>query len=390
MSESGAKHRRWPKWAARLLILAVLLLLGFFFWEWLATEVCLFVACRSKKAVYDNPGCKGLSWLGPRAVPYVVPYLKQPPTVSHVVPYFEPPAHAAREFYSVWFVVEQWHNLTPELRDQVAPVLFQIASSVRSHYRPGMSFPYEVRASAVGPFSLVPRLQVRVDLLKGGLLLASYENEHAGFEHGPWFGGGFLPVLRVSPPGLQGVPGSDEVMKHLQEPGQYTFRITVTLADPNTSAHFVTEEMDHGVLVAGDLPAESFTGVSNATLDRKMKNCFRVNAALTKDGKALEYVLRKVAEPPVLFFRRTVIRIKETGQEIAPSHRGTYYNHLGRVVEPFYLSRLPLEPGRICHLQVVIISDVDEAWRRPSVTRYWDGELASNWVEVTVPELEEE
>ncbi len=387
MPESATEHRRWPKRAAWLLILAVLVLLGVLFWERLAVFICMQMLRRSPTArrTLGYYGQAGLKWLGPRAVPYLVPYLKvrDDPRTTYV--------QSQRFFAAASVVVHNWSDLTPEQVQAVSPHIFYVTLDAREAYQAGKPVSWTVRVTpCVAPaqwWQTWTTWLVTVEPLDEGHSVVSLRLGRRGPRRIP---GDWTMVFDSRMPWVGTVPGALEMTRRLQEPGDHAIRVSVALADQRLAEPVPIGQVTRTVNTVESLPPGYFVARSDPVTNEQMKGSLRLDARL--DGDVICFALTKVREPPTAFAGRVVFRIRERGVEVATAYSESVLPgwRAASVPPAVPLSELRLEPGRTYHLQVVYKSDPYRAWLDPRITEYWDGEIESAWVEVTVPEREEQ
>ena len=359
MPESAAKHRRCPKWAAWLLMLGVLVLLVVLFWERAATEVYLRMAV-SKSPLLRRYGRDALHQLGPRAVPYVIPHLDSSDWMR---------ADWARRFIDPY-----WSSLSGDELQAAARAGLRPEVEMPIRHQSGMPLAYIVRLVPVAPlFPKAVDILERVELVEEGKTTVSLEIPHSG------------PRLD-----LARVPGSEELVAHLQEVGQHQLLFTLSLVDARLSRPVPIGQVTRTLTTLERAPGNSFVTVANPTLDSTMRDAFTLQTSVSNSLPGLVFVCTGKGTAPVASSVRVWVRIRETGQFVAGP-----FTCLLRAGDPaiimcyVYYDWLPVEPGKTYHLQCVLKGDPEEAWANPAIAEFWDGELADNWVKVTVPELED-
>jgi len=382
MSESAAKHRRWPKWATLLLILAVLVLLGFFFWERLAVFMCMHLLRRSPRgnSTLDHYGQAGLKWLGPRAVPYLVSYLEARDDTRGTY------VQTQRFLAAASIVVHNWSDLTPEQVQAVSPHIFYVTLNAREVYQAGRPVSFTLCVTpCVAPaqwWRTWPNWVQTVELLEERESVVSFRLGQRATRRVP---GEWTMVFDGRMPWVGTVPGALEMARRLQEPGEHTIRVSVAVMNQRLAGPVPIGQVTRTVHTVESLPPGYFVARSDPVTNDQMKGSLRLDARL--DGDMICFALTKVKEPLTVFVGRVVFRIRETGEEIATAYSETILPgwYVASAPPAVPLSELRLEPGRTYHLQVVLKPDPEVAWLDPRITEYWDGELESNWVEVTVP-----
>lgn len=384
MPESATEHRRWPKRAAWLLILAVLVLLVVLFWEWAATEVCLRLATSSNPTM-ATLGQRGLTWLGSRAVPSLVSWL-----TSQRTPHRYLAAHT---------IGQHWGSLTSEQLRTVAPILLHGSVTIRPYHLPGKPFTYAVWVAPTSQLNSLCDILECVEVLDGSRAVASFEVRRPGWALGPLgpWSTGWRTTLQALPPGIRNsvdgplaVPGSDEVVRRLQQVGQHAVRITLSMDEARLAQPLRLRQMTQSINTVESLPANYFVPVRDPAVDAVMENLLVPH--VQKRAGSITFGTHGWMSVPTAFAARAVVRIREKGQEfdlderfcvLAGGYPSGWYGSV-RLVD------LPLDPGHTYHLQVIFKPDRDGAWLDPRITEYWDGEIESDWVEVTVPEREEQ
>ncbi len=425
MPESATEHRRWPKRAAWLLILAVLLLLGVLFWERAATEVCLSLAWGGNRQLREV-GLWGLEQLGARALPHLVAYL-DPPSVGPVTD------RPGREVLAMWFLEQEWSALTSDELTQVAKRCLRPTIMIRPYYVWNHGLTYLVLLERPAYAELPGHLLQRVEVLDAGEVVDESEIRRqlpAALRARAWkttlggppqdlafwlewvfCQGGWRAVGEASrqaqaglwrdpfPGGVTGVIEEAALGWLLQQAGRGTLRVSVALVDPRLPEPLVLAEAVQTVTTVASPPSGYFFPVSSPAIDEAMRESLYVEVEVAKEGDGIWWSCRERRAPPLPFAYTAHIRIRETGEEIErqedvpkvwldPILADRFQNTVEESGE--LLECLPLEPGRTYHLQVVLKSDPERAWLDPRVTKYWAGPLESDWVEVTVPEREEQ
>lgn len=394
MSEPTRERPGWPRWMTVLAIVITLATPLVIFWEQVAVFVCMQML-RSK--VTFRQGLAGLKWLGPRGVPYLIPYVRRDTTTAVGSRYYDAAASV---------VVDRWSDLTAEDVELVAPHLFSVSLDARDSYQAGRPVSYILNlCPLVVPYTwwrTWPKWVETVELLEAGRPVAAFRMHRRvmvwGREPQPW-----LMPLDPEMSWVQKVPEAREMVERLQQPGQHTLRVSLALVDDRLSEPVPVAQFTQVIHTVEALPSGSFAAVSDPVTDAKMKQAISVKAGLAADRSTLPllvlkhqevpFTIEKRTEPPMAFAGRAVVRIRETGEEFDGGG-----HHWESIVpgQPFtctpvrwMVEDLPLEPGRTYHLQVVYKSDPEAAWLDPRITEYWDGEITSNWVEVTVPSVDE-
>ncbi len=379
MPESAAKHRRWPKRAAWLLILAVLLLLVVLFWERAATEVCLRLACSPRRR-FREFGSQCLLRLGPRAVPYLIPWVMSPKL---------PHCHEARTF-----VGKQWSSLTAEQLAFIAPRILQGDFTVRRHFLPGWPLGYRVKfelwCHLRGTFDLVERVEV----LEQEDVVASCEISRPQAGVGWRAEQEWQTVSGAPPRSLALVSGADEVTKALQELGEHEVRFSLELVDSRLPERLRIERTAVTITTTDTLPEGYFFPLDTSVVEAALGMPLTVEAKQVHGDRYLRF--RVAGGGPhfrVPYPCAAHIQVRETGDEFALGWEELVWLNVGypnRPVGEAALSELRLQPSGTYHLRVVLKPDPKPAWLDPRVREYRAGELESNWVEVTVPEREEQ
>ncbi len=382
---SSDQHRPPTTWKWVLLVLLIALVAGVAIsWGWLGPRACTRLVTSSNQ-VLSKLGWLGLQGLGPQAVPYVIQDLQQ---------------RGRAQLWSISrgdglakFVAANWQFLSPEQLEEAAPLLLQVELVTRRYYVRGKPIAYDVLQHAVLGLDACHDFVERGEVLEGDEVVASYAMTWAGEALGapPT---GWRTILRASPPGVRSArdgslvaPGSDAVAKRLQAAGTHNLRISVYLVDDRLSEPLLVGEVTQTITTVASLPDGYFVPVSDPETDRAMKDSLVVEVRVKAMGDQVEFNLsRRGMRLPAAFAGRVVVRVRETGQEVDLGREfsipaGSWRLLPGRVG----ISELLPEPGRTYHVQVVLKPDLDCAWLDPTITEYWDGEVASEWLEVGPP-----
>ena len=353
--QQGPRHWRWVLLFAFILLVG----LGAIFWEWLATEVCLRMAV-SNSPLLRGYGRGALRRLGRTAVPYVIPHLGS--------------SDWMRADWAGRFVEPYWSSLSGDELWAAALAGLRPEVEVPTFHQSGMPLPYSVRLIPIAPLSLRAfGILERVELVEEGTTTVSLEIPHSG------------PRLD-----LARVPGSEELVAHLQELGQHQLRFTLSLVDPRLPRPVPIGQVRRTLTTVEGALGDCFVTVADPGLDSTMRNAFTLQTSVSKSLPYLLFVCTGKGTAPVASSVRVWVSIRETGQFVACPFTCLLAPGDRAITEcVVYYDRLPVEPGNTYHLQCVLRGDPDEAWANPAIAEFWDGELADKWVKVTVPEREE-